>query len=233
MKGNFHVRFLGGKRRGNPSDPADQSTVNNNMPLRLLQYINSLYQGMIDHRTLFQKKLIEIPAPEFIVLYNGEEPYPERKEIRLSEAFKSTEGLRLPKNGSVSLELVAHVYNINYGNNTELLKKNETLNGYSFFISKIREFNRKNPLEKAVIEAVKYCIDHNVLKSYLQKHSTEVLNMLIEEITIEDEMAAAKEDGREEAIEEIARNALSEGASFEFVQKITGLDPETIKNLQV
>ena len=32
---------------------------------------------------------------------------------------------------------------------------------------------------------------------------------------------------------EIARNALAEGASVEFVQKITGLDLETIKSLNV
>jgi len=32
--------------------------------------------------------------------------------------------------------------------------------------------------------------------------------------------------------EEIARNALAEGASIEFVQKITGLDINTIKKLQ-
>jgi hypothetical protein len=31
--------------------------------------------------------------------------------------------------------------------------------------------------------------------------------------------------------EEIARNALTEGLSIEFVQKITGLDLDTINNL--
>jgi len=36
----------------------------------------------------------------------------------------------------------------------------------------------------------------------------------------------------EEGKEEIARNALAEGASIEFVQKITGLDIETLKGLR-
>jgi hypothetical protein len=31
--------------------------------------------------------------------------------------------------------------------------------------------------------------------------------------------------------EEIARSALAEGASVEFVRKITGLDPDTIQQL--
>jgi len=49
------------------------------------------------------------------------------------------------------------------------------------------------------------------------------------------DMDAAKEKGRMEGRmarqEEIARNALAEGASIEFVQKITGLDLDTINNL--
>jgi len=53
------------------------------------------------------------------------------------------------------------------------------------------------------------------------------------------DMDAAKEKGRNEgrlegrlaSREEIARNALAEGASVEFVQKITGLDLDTVNNL--
>jgi len=49
-------------------------------------------------------------------------------------------------------------------------------------------------------------------------------------------MYAAEERGRQEGRmtrqEEIARNALAEGLSIEFVQKITGLDLDAIKNLQ-
>jgi len=45
------------------------------------------------------------------------------------------------------------------------------------------------------------------------------------------QLSHARREGREEKTYEIARNALAEGASAEFVQKITGLDLETIKNL--
>ena len=39
------------------------------------------------------------------------------------------------------------------------------------------------------------------------------------------------EKGRKDECEEIARNALAGGSSIEFVQKITGMDLETIKLL--
>ena len=39
------------------------------------------------------------------------------------------------------------------------------------------------------------------------------------------------EEGWKGGHEEVARKALAEGATFDFVQKITGLDMETIKRL--
>ena len=52
---------------------------------------------------------------------------------------------------------------------------------------------------------------------------------------LEDGLEKGMEKGREEGLaegrEEIARNALAEGVSMEIIQKITGLDIETIKNL--
>jgi len=48
-----------------------QSTVSNNMPLRCLMYIGRIYERMIIKRSAFKRRLIKIPTPEFIVLYNG------------------------------------------------------------------------------------------------------------------------------------------------------------------
>jgi hypothetical protein len=42
---------------------------------------------------------------------------------------------------------------------------------------------------------------------------------------------AARETAREEGILQTARNALAEGASLEFIRKITGLDTDTLKQL--
>ena len=42
-------------------------------------------------------------------------------------------------------------------------------------------------------------------------------------------LGEARREGKQEEKLAVARSALAEGASIEFVQKITGLDTETIK----
>jgi predicted transposase YdaD len=59
--------------------------------------------------------------------------------------------------------------------------------------------------------------------------------MLFGEWKLEDALVVEREEGREEGLErgrvEIAKNALGEGVSVEFIQKITGLSAETIQSL--
>ncbi|MDR0719996.1 MAG: Rpn family recombination-promoting nuclease/putative transposase, partial [Treponema sp.] len=64
-----------------------QSTINPNMPLRLLSYIARVYEKITAGKKtrLYGKKGFRVPRPEFIVLYNGPDPFPEEKTIRLSD----------------------------------------------------------------------------------------------------------------------------------------------------
>jgi predicted transposase YdaD len=239
-----------------------QSTINNNMPLRLLMYIARVYEKIIDHRKVYRTKLEKIPRPEFIVLYNGAAPHPDHKELRLSEAFKDAEGLKTKgKNTGLPLELVVQVYNINQGHNADILKKCAMLDNYSFFIDKIRRYQKEGfLLEKALLTAVKYCIEHNRLKDFLETHSSEVHNMLITaeydpieerealreeawEYGHEEGHAAGLKEGREEghaaglkeglkeAMITAARNALAKGLPVETVREITGLETKVIEQL--
>ena len=183
-----------------------QSTVNDNMPLRFLMYIAKLYQEITCPEDKFKRKLGKIPKPEFIVLYNGEDNYPDYKELRLSDAFIKTDKIKI----DLPLELVVQVYNINKGRNQEILGKSKTLDSYSRFIDKIREYQKeyqwKYPdkgekkilLDKAARSAIKYCIKNNILKDFLRKHGSEVLNMLYAEYDPEVEMRVVREETREE-----------------------------------
>jgi arsenate reductase-like glutaredoxin family protein len=215
-----------------------QSTINENLPLRLLLYIGRIYEKILDFRKKYQKKLEKIPRPEFIVLYNGKDPYPDYNELSLSDAFKDVKGLKMYENGlPLSLELVVQVYNINHGRNPQILEKSSTLNGYSFFMEKIREFNRNLPLDESVKAAVKYCVDAGVLKQFLTQHGSEVINMLFEELTVEEiidiRVEEAVEEALEEAREEAKKEALEEAKkeACEYVLNLLeqGLPVEEIK----
>jgi len=48
----------------------------------------------------------------------------------------------------------------------------------------------------------------------------------------DDALAVWYEDGKENGQEEVALNALMEGLPIEIIQKITGLDMETVKKIQ-
>jgi len=220
-----------------------QSTINENVPLRLLMYIARVYEKIIDRDKLYQRKLEKIPTPEFIVLYNGKDECPDYQELKLSTAFKDIAGLKQPCGIELPLELVVQIYNINHGRNPEIQKKCETLESYSLFIAKIKELSEYLPLDEAVKSAVKYCIEHDVLRDFLREHASEVINMLCDELTTEEIAEIRAREAREEGIAEghtegrneekltIARNLLAEGSTHDFVQKITGLSLEEIAKL--
>ncbi len=196
-------------------------------------YSAKLYQGMIDPEDKFKRKLEKIPKPEFIVLYNGEDNYPDYKELRLSDSFIQADiKIDLP------LELVVQVYNINKGRNQEILSKSKTLENYSKFIDKIREYQKeykwkynekKEILEKSFKSAIHYCIKNNILKDFLKKHSSEVLNMLYTEYDPEVEMRVVREEALEDGIE-IGREEGKEKSRQYFLKMINqGLTIEEIK----
>jgi len=175
------------------------------------------------------------------VLYNGAAPFPDEETFKLSDSFEKAGLIGLPEKGSVALELVVKVININEGRNGVLLKKCKTLAGYSAFVARMREFEKEcvDRME-AMTRAVRYCRDHDILKEFLEQNATEVMNMLITEWKLEDALAVRFEEGIEKGIERgiekgmesVARNALAKGLTPELICSITGLDMETIKSLQ-
>jgi predicted transposase/invertase (TIGR01784 family) len=217
-----------------------QSTINPNMALRLLMYIGRVYEKIIEGRNIYSKKPLKIPRPEFFVLYNGVEPFPDDEVYRLSQAFEELKNLGLAEKSIPTLELVVRVININEGINKDIAARCKKLAEYSAFVARERAFEKElGSREEAVKEAVKYCEKHDILKEFLKLHAREVLSMLYTEWNLDDAIAVAHEEGQEEGMEkgrateklEIARNLLAEGAAPDFIQKITGLDIETIKNL--
>ena len=106
------------------------------MALRFLMYLAEIYKRMNDAKAVHAGKALRLPKPEFIVLYNGVEPYPDEQIVRLSEAFESVSSLGLSEKEIPSLELTVRVLNINEGWNAEIAERCKELAGYSAFVAK-------------------------------------------------------------------------------------------------
>ena len=205
-----------------------QSSVNNNMPFRCLSYITKLFDNLIEDRIkLYRKTLIKFPAPKFFVLYDGNDSEPLTREMRLSDAFGGD---------SSSLELIVTSFNINYGLNQPLLDKCRYLKDYSTLVGKIKEgiANGLN-LYDSIIQAVNFCVDHNVMKQFLLDNEREVFNMLALQWKLEDAQKAWFLDGRDEGIdigiEKVALNMLKKNKSFKDIQEATDLSIKRIQEL--
>ena len=106
------------------------------------------------------------------------------------------------------------------------------LYGYSAFIAKVREYEQETGnLEAALKNAIEYCCQHDIIKEFLEKHSQEVMSMLMTEFNLDDCIAVRIEEDREERNTEIVQNAVAKGLSIDVIRDITGLDMETIKTL--
>jgi hypothetical protein len=179
-----------------------QSTINPNMALRMLMYVGRVYEKTVMDDGIYTTKKITIPAPEFFVFYNGEAPYPDKKILKLSDAFEKLPVLGLPWK-KANLELVVRVININEGKNGELARKCKVLAHYSVFVGKMRE-NKKTGmgLEEAARKAVEYCLKHDILKEFLERNATEVMGMLMTEGNWDDALAVRYREGWKGGLEE-------------------------------
>ena len=149
-----------------------QSTFNPNMPLRDLFYICNEYQKLVDKKTLYSTVLLKIPAPNFIVFYNGSTPMRDCTELKLSTAFENL-------SGNPKLELIVTVLNVNEGHNQELLQQCSLLQQYAQYVSKVRQYAAAMPLNQAVEQAVSECIQTGILSEFLSRNRSEVISMSI------------------------------------------------------
>ena len=167
-----------------------QSTYNLNMPLRDLFYVAELLQVYVKDQSLYSSKLIKLPTPHFVVFYNGIEDKPEKRILRLSEAFEvSTD--------DPELELKVTILNINPKMNEELKEKCPVLKQYTQYVEQVRYNSAGMPLEQAVETAIEYCIRHDILKDFLLKQRAEVVKMSIVEYDEEREIELIRRDERE------------------------------------
>lgn len=187
-----------------------QASFNPNMPLRDLIYIARQLEKFFLNKSIYSSKLVKIPVPRFVVFYNGGGEQPEKRVLKLSDAFEK-------RVDDPELELKVVMLNINYGKNKELMEKCRTLKEYSQYVARIREHAKIMPIEQAVCTAVDECIQENILRDFLQEQKAEAIAMSIFEYNAEEELkklrAAEREGGFEDGYLAGENRGRAEGAA--------------------
>ena len=210
-----------------------QSTINNNMPFRCLEYLVAHYNRFFTDNDKYNTKEIKLPRPECYVFYNGDDAFPQEKIMRLSDAFKKikrTTSLKdLPE--SLSLDLSVKIYNINKEANHPILQKCEALLAYSNFTEYARIGKRngeKNPPKYALDK----CKHENLLTEYFNNLSKEEQSMIFGEWDQEKFIEVQKKIAAEDRSIANAKNLLKLGVSSETIAQGCSLPLEQVLALK-
>ena len=193
-------------------------------------YIAGEYQKLVDNKSLYSSALQKIPAPNFIVFYNGTEKKEESWVTYLSEAYEDF-------SGEANLELKVLILNVNEGHNRKLMEECHILREYAQYVAKVRKYTADMSLNEAVECAVDECIKENILADFLRKNRAEVISMSIFEYDKEEEekklRKAEYEAGIQKGVLNTARHLLELNLlSLENISRATGLSIDELKKLQ-
>ena len=190
-----------------------QASFNPNMPLRDLIYIARQLEKYILKRSLYSSSIAKIPVPRIVVFYNGSSRQPERRFLKLSDAFEKH--VEDPE-----LELKVLMLNINPGNNNQLMEKCRTLKEYCEYVNCVREHAGRESIEDAVDHAVAECIQRGILVDFLTRQRAEVRAMSIFEYNEEEERRKFRDAERADARAEGKAEGKAEGRAEGIVESI-------------
>ena len=187
-----------------------QSTLNANMPLRDVIYFGRTLEKLVEPRALYRNKLVYIPTPEFFVFYNGDEPFPPEKILRLSDSY-------LEKTIKPMLELFVKVININLPAGHTILQQCRPLYEYSWFIQRVKEHLREGcERDFAITLAIKDCEEAGIFAEFVREHGSEAMNMLFTQFNMEDALEVRYEEGFEDG----EQQGLADGRVLKLVELV-------------
>lgn len=207
-----------------------QSTPNNNMPLRFLEYYVHLLYGIVPAEARYRERLYKIPSPEFYVFYNGDKKLEREFTMKLSDAFiaEQTEPL---------CELKTQFMNIRgeEGENLLVVQNCGILKEYCEFMdivfrcqSELKTKPTKEQMEGCYDKAIKEAISKGILVDYLTRKGTEVRNMFFGEYDYDLDMKVKAQEAAENKAEEDARSFYANGASIELIAKSLKMTEEEV-----
>ena len=216
-----------------------QSTVNENMPFRCLEYVTRIYEGIVPVKQRYAEKVYKIPNPDFYVVYVGKNKLPQEQELHLSDAFYEKDGSKM--------ELVVKVKNCSDSKILPISRTCDILKEYCQFIEIVEHTYNKLFPKRSFKKAIEEAISQGILADYLDRKSREVINMLCakydykmdiavkQEEAYEDGLNAGMKSGiekgaRENAIEN-AKNFFKNGVSKEIIAKSIKMSLDEVENI--
>ena len=184
-----------------------QSTLNYNMPVRVLLYVVEEYKKLLSmkkyKRVLYGSRQIQLPKPEFYMVYTGKEECPD--SLKLSDAFEG-------KASDSFLELKVTVY------------KEDNVKGVIHeFISLIQLVKKAvaegKSMEEAVREAIRQYQEGFEISDYFAQRK-DVFQLLGEAITWE-EFLDLRDEANASVLREELRGEIREEVTKELTEQVT------------
>ena len=173
-----------------------QSTVNNNMPFRCLEYVTRIYETIVPIDRRYAQKVYKIPNPDFYVVYVGKDSMPCEQELRLSDAFYEKDSSRL--------DLVVKVKNCTDPKLLPIAKNCAILEEYCRFIEIVEStYSRRFP-RSSFRKAIEKAVSEGILSDYLSRKTREVTNMLCAKYDYKMDIAVKQEEAFEDGMEQRA-----------------------------
>lgn len=204
-----------------------QSTINENMPFRCLEYVTRIYEEIVPVKERYAEKVYKLPNPDFYVVYVGKKEMPLEQELRLSDAFYEKD--------SSKLELVVKVKNCSDSKMLPIVKNCAILKEYCQFIEIVERIYNKRFPKRSFKKAIEIAMEQGILTEYLDRKSREVINMLCAKYDYKMDIAVKKEeayqDGQQDKAVEVARNLLANGVSKEIIAKSLNMTLEQVEEI--
>lgn len=201
-----------------------QSTINNNMPFRCLEYVTRIYERIIPVKQRYAEKVFKIPNPDFYVVYVGSRDKRKEYDLRLSDMFYTKD--------SNKLELVVKVKNCADPNLLPITRNCDILKEYCRFLEIVEQnYNRLIP-KSSFKHAIEIAVQEGILADYLDRKSREVINMLCAKYDYKMDIAVKQKEAKEEKAEEVAIEFLKEKIAPEIIAKCAKLPLEKVLELQ-
>lgn len=213
-----------------------QSSWSINIILRMLMYfaetLNDFTIGA--GKNVYSSKKVEIPKPEFYVVYTGTDRKDVHEQYSLAEEFL---------NGDNSfIDLTVRILRADE-NSRDIISQ------YVIFTRILSDQLKKlGRTEEAARSAIRICMNQNILKSYLKTKAQEVISIMTTLFKQEDITKAygreQKEEGRTEGrtegitegsierAKDVARRMIRAGESDEKIIAYTGLTAKQVQSLR-